>query len=454
MDPISAIGLAQQCYGFAKVIYDYAQAVKSASSERRLLSAEMQNIANLVQLLIDLKVPGTNARDDAAKLPGEIRGPMDRMARRMRDICAKLGVKPDKLDTSTAEPASPLVGSPTPGSRHRFWRGSTSKMHKLKTDLKWPLFLKDEVLEHLNGLERDKTFMTLFLQSNNYMLTQDLQDGVVDVKEGMNDIRHGLSVLLEHSWDSKTDDVLGWLSDLDFASRQRELCAEREIQEATGQWFLASPQFRAWIAGTKQLVFASGVAGSGKTMLASIAIQNILAEKSNATIAFVFFDHKFQREHGKAAILANILKQFLQVDGVIPTDLAQSHEKKHRSGEPPELELILKVLGTWIGRKDNIYIVLDALDEFSARHHDRSSLLDTIFHIAELGNVHILITSRPDSTTHPKLDSMEPITILAQPEDVRRYLEPRMIFMPQLLRRNTELQNFVIDGICEKVQDM
>lgn len=464
-DPISAIGLAQQCYDLAKAIYDYVQAVKDAPAERLILSSEMQNIADLIQLFVNLGVPGTRRDGGMSPLPGEISGPMDRMAKRMDEIRQKLGVPDDAVSGGGGQPEQQLTSpvQSSSGWRDRWRRKAReveSKGHEMKFNLKWP-FEKEEVIGHLNALERDKTFMTLYLQGNDYMLSRTTQSGVESLQGTTSEIlssvkatQRQVGIITDAHFDQKTRRVLDWLSDLDFAARQRQLCTERSIQEATGEWFLSSQQIRTWLSGDDRLVYATGVAGSGKTMLASITIDHLRKSSPGKPVAFVFFDQNSQREYGHEAVMSSILRQFLQVDGKVPSDLVQSYDAKHASGDPPDPEDVIQALKTHVARRERLFIVLDALDEFSSLPSARSALLEEILPLSEHGSVYILVTARTGHPTHATLESLEAILVKAHTDDVRRYLEPRMDFLPAFISSSIPRRTLVVDGICAKVQDM
>lgn len=449
-DPISALGLAQQCFDLAKAIYDYVQAVRDAPAERLVLSSEMQNVAELIQLLINLGVPGTRAQDDAALLPGEIAGPMQRMKTRMAGIR-------NTLDLDGEVQAA--VGLPSSSSRE--WRDRMRrKAHEVRQNLTWP-FDKDEIVGHLNALERDKTFMMLYLQGNDYMLSQTTQRDVSALKDSSAEMLRSVqiterrvNVLADHHLDERTMAILRWLSGLDFAPRQRQLCAQRRHQEATGVWFLDTPQVRAWLEGAERLLCASGVAGSGKTMLASITVEHISTRLPNVPLAFVFFEHKSQREYGRTAVLAAILRGFLQSEGKVPSDLAKLYDARYHSGDPPEPEEVMEALATFVRRREKVFIVLDALDESSSGSSARHEVLSDILRLCEYGAVYVLVTIRAGHSSHEKFESLAAVAVRADAGDVRRYLLPRMTYMPALIRQDETLKRQVVDGICAKVQDV
>src|SRR5262245_58071509 len=65
-----------------------------------------------------------------------------------------------------------------------------------------------------------------------------------------------------------------WISATDLPAQQSDLIARKE--EATGQWFLESPEFANWLREPGSTLFCPGIPGAGKTMLAAITIDHLL----------------------------------------------------------------------------------------------------------------------------------------------------------------------------------
>ena len=58
--------------------------------------------------------------------------------------------------------------------------------------------------------------------------------------------------------------ILDWLIPIDYAPQQSDYINRR--QPGTGQWFLDSAEFRAWVDTEKQMPFCPGISGARKTM--------------------------------------------------------------------------------------------------------------------------------------------------------------------------------------------
>ena len=64
-----------------------------------------------------------------------------------------------------------------------------------------------------------------------------------------------------------TRKILDWLSPLEFCTKQRDIASKRH--GGTGEWFLVSEKFTAWLSGSADSVlWCPGEPGAGKTVIA------------------------------------------------------------------------------------------------------------------------------------------------------------------------------------------
>ena len=63
-----------------------------------------------------------------------------------------------------------------------------------------------------------------------------------------------------------TKKILDWLSPLDCFNKQRDIASKRH--EGTGEWFLVSEKFTAWLSGSADnVLWCPGEPGAGKTVI-------------------------------------------------------------------------------------------------------------------------------------------------------------------------------------------
>lgn len=118
---------------------------------------------------------------------------------------------------------------------------------------------------------------------------------------------------------------LDWWSSTSHAARQIDLICER--QPGTGGWLLESPEFQAWVKKPRATLFCPGAPGAGKTILASIVIDELeKRHETNCDVGIAYFFCSFQCQSGDQEpeiLLASILRQLCQVMSQFQTMLCR-----------------------------------------------------------------------------------------------------------------------------------
>lgn len=165
---------------------------------------------------------------------------------------------------------------------------------------------------------------------------------------------------------------------------------------STGLWLINSHHFTNWLVERSSFLWLNGFAGSGKSVLCSIAIQHtfrLMKNRNRVGIAFFYFsfnDESKQDDRGMLrALLLQLSVQFQ--DG--EKELEQL--RKLFKSSTPSVEILLQTLQGFFGRFKDSYILLDALDE-CPRDCGREGVLRVIQAIRDwsMPSVHLLVTSR------------------------------------------------------------
>ena len=96
----------------------------------------------------------------------------------------------------------------------------------------------------------------------------------------------------------------------DYGSQQSDYFGNR--QSGTGQWFLESAEYQAWLKTKAQTLFCPGIPGAGKTVLTSIVVNNLherYHDDANVGIAYVYCNFRRQDEQKLDHLLAGLLRQ-------------------------------------------------------------------------------------------------------------------------------------------------
>jgi DNA-binding ferritin-like protein (Dps family) len=124
--------------------------------------------------------------------------------------------------------------------------------------------------------------------------------------------------------------------------------------------------------------------------------------------AYFFFDGRDGQKNLQQvdSLIRSLIEQFAARYKSIPTTLAKLYETCHNGRSQPSVESLQSTLFTILEAFNDVYIVLDALDECT----ERKELLKWIKHMTtwKKGKLHLLGTSRPVEDIAKYLRSLDP----------------------------------------------
>ncbi|KAK6977559.1 ANK-REP-region domain-containing protein [Favolaschia claudopus] len=255
--------------------------------------------------------------------------------------------------------------------------------------------------------------------------------------------------------DDQKQKILGWLSPFNFFQRQNDIF--ETCQEGTGQWFLSSQNFKTWLSSPQKVLWCEGIQGSGKTALSSLVIdyiQNTYITSPSTGFAWLYLDYKEDQVQTKANLFANICHQ-LWVCKPIPVLLQNLYTKHLARKTRPTLNEIVNVLQITLLEHSRMYLVIDALDEFS--DPERAGFLLKLAKIIKQFPVHLLITVRPHSVSHNYFPHIQRIEIEAHQEDITLYVEDQLQILPNvvsLIKVRPSLLQEIIQAVGKDVNGM
>ena len=227
--------------------------------------------------------------------------------------------------------------------------------------------------------------------------------------------------------------ILKWLTPIEYPSQQRDIISRR--QKGTGQWFLNSEEFRAWVNRSRLTLFCPGIPGVGKTMMSSIIVDHLqthFANNADVGIAYVYCSYQPQQEQRPEDFLSALLKQLIQPQPTVPRDVKALYENHRPKGSRPSSDEVAKVLHVIVRLYSRVFIIVDALDEYHVSDIDgHQQLLSEMFNLLDTNQVNLFATSRPLAEIISQFDGCLRKEIRAHNEDILRYLNGRI---PQLLQ--------------------
>ncbi|KAJ6521464.1 hypothetical protein DFH09DRAFT_997607 [Mycena vulgaris] len=331
---------------------------------------------------------------------------------------------------------------------------------KILKRIEWTLWGKNDVKEALSTIERFKTMciwesvndLAEEQRTDNQSMIKSVQHGFKEQRENLEDVREGER--LERQYISKSvrdvarnqeryqdyqdstkrDKIIEWFSPLNFFLRQADIFSTR--QPGTGEWLLRDELFKRWRSGEEKTMWCRGMPGAGRTVLASIVVDDLRTnlDIQSTGVAVLYLSHKETEAQSPAHLFAGLWRQ-LVVDKPISSTVYSLYAKHHERRTRPSLEEIRDILCSTLSQSSNVFIVVDALDEYPEQQRDI-----LLRGLSSLGStVHLMLTSRPHITANHIFRTSETLEIRAKEEDIRRHLDAE-IFRSSRLSKHIENQ--------------
>ncbi|KAJ7581457.1 hypothetical protein C8J56DRAFT_1057439 [Mycena floridula] len=216
-----------------------------------------------------------------------------------------------------------------------------------------------------------------------------------------------------------------WVSTLDFERIQKESLSKQA--SGTCSWFTEELLFQSWEIMSLYRATCSTLfnwitaAGVGKTILASSIIEYLQRSvmREDIAVVYVYCDYAQRTNQTTAELLGSILKQLVHNKTAISQQLISLHQSSRNSR--PSLSDLTRALETQVALYSSIYIVVDALDEFTILDNSFSS------------------------------------DLTAREEDLRTYIKGRIVSesrIARLLKGDTQFQEEIISQVVTKAAGM
>ncbi|KFZ17293.1 hypothetical protein V501_01823 [Pseudogymnoascus sp. VKM F-4519 (FW-2642)] len=246
--------------------------------------------------------------------------------------------------------------------------------------------------------------------------------------------------------------ILDWLTPIDYAPQQSDFISRR--QTGTGQWLLDSTEFQSWLMTEKQTLLCPGIPGSGKTILTSIVIEELITQfgnDKNIGIAYLYCNFRRRDEQKINDLLASLLKQLAQGLNPLPDAVKSLYGKHINIRTRPTLDELSQALQAVAALYTKVFIIVDALDECLMTGSHRSNFLSRIFDVQGKSGSNLFMTSRHIPEIIEIFSGHTLLEIRALESDVRRYVDGNISNLPSFVRRSPELQEEVKTEIVKAV---
>ena len=249
--------------------------------------------------------------------------------------------------------------------------------------------------------------------------------------------------------------IVDWLTPIDYTAQQSDFISRR--QEGTGQWLLDSDEFHVWLDQKQQTLFCPGIPGAGKTMIASVVVDNLCGRFKNdgsIGIAYLYCNFRQQQDQKPGDLLASLLGQFVQGQPCVPNSVRSLYEQRKAKQMRPPFDEIANVLQSIMAGYSRAFIVIDALDECGISDGGFRKFLSGVFKLQAKTGANLFVTSRFIPDIAEKFEGSPSLEIRANDEDVRRYLDGHMSQLRSFVSRKPELQEEIKNEIVKAVDGM
>lgn len=249
--------------------------------------------------------------------------------------------------------------------------------------------------------------------------------------------------------------ILNWLTQVDYGPQQTDFINRR--QEDTGQWLLDSVEYQAWLQTEKQTLFCPGIPRVGKTIFTSIVVDDLTTRfhhNPDIGIAYIYCNFRRWDEQKADDLLASLLKQLSQGRSYLPAHVKALYEKHKDKRTRPSFDEISSALQSVSAMYSKVIIIVDALDECQPSDGCRSKLLSHIFSLQADNVGSFFATSRPIPDIERYFKECLRLEIIANDEDVRRYVHGHMSHLPKFVCNRPDIQEEIETEITGAVEGM
>lgn len=251
------------------------------------------------------------------------------------------------------------------------------------------------------------------------------------VVQGLTSHEGNISVSV-HEAPGRRLEMLNWLSHVSIEKQHEDLRSDLIIAEDSGRWFLESDQYLDWInpANPNRILWCPGLPGAGKTVMASLVIDRLLKDaaglgkKYHDSICWLYLGHEAAKGRPDALLRA-LLRHLVLKSENVPRSIKDLYLKHLEAKTSPTNEKIMSCLVEVCRDKENIFLVVDAMDEYPEAQ--RSHLIRHIRDMLDrLPGLRILVTSRLIQTIQDELGSSRRHDIEAHDDDLDAFIRTQL----------------------------
>ncbi|KAJ5937424.1 ankyrin [Penicillium verhagenii] len=286
-----------------------------------------------------------------------------------------------------------------------------------------------ETQDQVADLKESYSHLTEVTQICQSQVTVQIDDRVVKFLEKFHDfdsfVQKSFSELFERLDEEKLSKILDWISPTKEVDRHAELKKNRAHN--TCEWILENQCFQDWKQSTSPaLIWLQGTMGTGKTVLTSKVIDNLLDEshRHGRDRIVYYYCRRKEKYEDPDDVIRSLLRQLAtptQGSNEIHRDIQTLFKEMGNHASQLPIETCKQQLPKSLKQYDQVTFVIDALDECESGAV--AILLDTIDSLLSLTDypTRVFVSARPDSEIKNRFIK-HPI-IRTDTSDVRKDIE-------------------------------
>jgi len=228
----------------------------------------------------------------------------------------------------------------------------------------------------------------------------------------------------------------------------------------SGLWFLQGEAFANWKKQPNSLLWLSGIPGCGKTILSSAIIKDLADSQHPGPLLYFYFNFDDTSKQTLENMVRSLISQLWYKREDTRMQLHSLFSSCDDGRQQPNCESLCQCLLNMIRLVDEVWIVLDALDECRTRRGTLSWMRDLLN--SKQSNIHLVVTSRPEQDIEAEVhtwardEDIIPIQGSFITDDIRGYVHTRIRDDKDLerWRSRPDIQDEIESTLMEKADGM
>ncbi|KAI0860282.1 hypothetical protein F4860DRAFT_525416 [Xylaria cubensis] len=283
---------------------------------------------------------------------------------------------------------------------------------------------------------------------------------LLDVQEDVKEVKAEIGGLRA---DTHFDHIYKWLLPPDPSTNLDNALKLRH--QGSGEWFLHHPAYSGWKCEGSSFLWLNGIPGCGKTILSAAIIKDLTTGELSQGLLYFHFDFSDTRKQSFDMMLRSLLWQLYYKNMDVRSHLDSLYLSCRQRSQQPSLESLQATFLDMIKKVQDVWIILDALDECPMRtEYTTGGLLSWIQNLHSLQvNTHVIITSRPEQDIEAsikgwaRIQDIIPIRSDLVQEDISAYVRARVRDHGMLSARwrgRSDIQDMIENTLKERAKGM